>query len=79
VAATPVGDTPDIAEASQAIALLPVGDPAGQAAILGALLDDHPRRDRMRTAALEYSARFRWDEQKERYWSVLASAAGARA
>jgi len=68
-----------LAEASQAIELLPLGDPERQAALLGALLDDRPRRERMRVAALEYSGRFRWDVQKERYWDVLASAAGVRA
>jgi len=79
VAATPVGDTPYLAEDSRAIALLPPGDPVGQAALIGALLDDPARRERMRAAALDYSARFRWDTQKERYWNVLASAAGAGA
>ncbi len=77
VAATPVGDTPELAEESQAIELLPLGDPEGQAAALGALLDDRARRERMRAAALDYSARFRWETQKERYWNALTAAAEA--
>ena len=79
VAATPAGDTPDLAEDSNAIALLPLGDPRGQAAILGELLGDPARLDRMRVAALDYSRRFRWEAQKDRYWDVLRSAAGASA
>jgi glycosyltransferase involved in cell wall biosynthesis len=79
VAATPAGDTPDLAADSQAIALLPMNDPPAQARALAALLDDRPRRSAMREHALEYSRRVVWDSQKERYWSVLATAAGGRA
>jgi glycosyltransferase involved in cell wall biosynthesis len=79
VAATPAGDTPDLAEQSGAIELLPFGDPRDQAVILGRLLDDTGRRAEMREHALEFSTRVRWEEQRERYWSVLADAAGGGA
>ena len=79
VAATPAGDTPDLAEDSKAIALVPFGNPRGQAAVIAELFGDRARLDRMRVAALDYSRRFRWDVQKERYWDVLRSAAGASA
>jgi glycosyltransferase involved in cell wall biosynthesis len=75
VAATPAGDTPFLAEESGAIELLPFADPAGQAVALGALLDDPERRERMRASALEYSRRFVWARQKDRYWDLLATAA----
>ena len=79
VAATPAGDTPDMAEDSQAVVLLPFGDPRGQAEILGGLLDDRPRRERMRAAALDYAGRFQWSQQKDLYWRLLTSAAEGRA
>ena len=77
VAATPAGDTPDIAEQSRAVLLLPHGDPQGQAALLGDLLDDSARRRLMSEAALDYASRFVWEAQKEKYWDVLRSAAEA--
>jgi glycosyltransferase involved in cell wall biosynthesis len=76
VAATPAGDTPDLAEQSGAIELLPFGDPRGQAAVLAALLDDVDRRVRMRERALDYSRRVRWEQQRELYWNVLERSAG---
>jgi glycosyltransferase involved in cell wall biosynthesis len=79
VAATPAGDTPDLAEHSGAIELLPFGDPRGQAAVLAALLDDVDRRARMRERALDYSRRVRWEQQRELYWNVLARGAGGSA
>jgi len=79
VAATPAGDTPDLAAESEAIELLPFDDAAEQARILAALLDDVPRRRAMRERALDYSRRVVWNTQKEHYWSVLQRAAGGRA
>lgn len=79
VAATPAGDTPDLAEESRAIELLPFDDVGEQARILARLLDDVPRRRAMREHALEYSRRVVWDARKEHYWSVLQRAAGGRA
>jgi len=77
VAATPAGDTPDLAEESGAVALLPFRDPAGQAAILERLLLGSGERETMSRSALEYSARVTWDRQKERYWAVLQEARGS--
>jgi len=79
VAATAAGDTEDLAAESGAIELLPMNDPRGQARVLASLLDDPSRRSAMRERALEYSRSVVWDRQKERYWSVLESAAGSRA
>ncbi|HTL92576.1 MAG TPA: glycosyltransferase family 4 protein, partial [Steroidobacteraceae bacterium] len=79
VAATPAGDTSLMAEDSQAIELLPIGDPAGQAAVISRLLDDPARLARMRESALDYSRRFVWDAQKDRYASLLEAAGGGRA
>jgi len=75
VAATPAGDTPDLAEDSGAIELLPFGDPVGQAAVLAALLDDDARRKQMGGRALDYSRRVVWSDLSERYWRVLERAA----
>lgn len=77
VAATPAGDTPDLAEESGAVALLPFRDPSGQATVLERLLLDPAERERMRDRALDYSTRVTWDRQKERYWSVLEEARGS--
>jgi glycosyltransferase involved in cell wall biosynthesis len=79
VAATPAGDTAELAEESGAIELLPLGDPDGQARVLAKLLDDRARRAAMHERALAYSRRVRWETQKERYWNVLERAAGGRA
>ena len=79
VAATPAGDTPDLAAESAAIELLPFDDAQEQARILASLLDDAPRRRAMSDRALEYSRRVVWDGQKEHYWSVLQQAVGGRA
>lgn len=79
VAATAVGDTPLMAEDSGAIELLPTDDAAGQAAVLARLLDDPARLARMRESALQYSRRFLWDAQKDRYATLLEDACGGRA
>jgi glycosyltransferase involved in cell wall biosynthesis len=76
VAATPAGDTADLAAESGAIALLPFGDPKGQAAVLDEILQTPERRAEMSERALEYSRRVVWDRQKELYWDVLERAAG---
>ena len=79
VAATPAGDTPLMADDSSAIELLPFGDPVGQAEVLARLLDDPERLEHMRESALDYSRRFVWDAQKDRYASLLEAAGGGRA
>jgi glycosyltransferase involved in cell wall biosynthesis len=76
VAATPAGDTPDLADDSGAIALLPFGDPEGQARILAELLADRARLTSMRDRALDHSRRVTWERRKEDYFRVLADAAG---
>ena len=77
VAATPAGDTADLAADSGAIELLPTEDPHAQAQTIARLLDDAPRRARMRGLALDFAARVQWTGQRERYWAVLRRAAGA--
>lgn len=77
VAATPAGDTPDLAEDSGAVALLPFGDPEGQARVLAELLVDRARLGAMRERALDYSRRVTWERRKEDYHRVLADAAGS--
>ncbi len=79
VLATPAGDTPLMADDSNAIALLPFADPAGQAAVMAGVLDDAARLAQMRAAALDYARRFVWDSQKEHYASLLEAAVGGRA
>lgn len=79
VAATPAGDTPLMAEDSAAIALLPFGDPRAQAEVIARLLDEPARLESMRAEALDYSRRFTWSRQKDRYASLLESAAGGDA
>lgn len=74
VAATPAGDTPDLAADSGAVALLPIGDPRGQADVIGRLLSDHAEREAMRARALDYSRCVTWQRRKEEYLAVLESA-----
>jgi glycosyltransferase involved in cell wall biosynthesis len=79
VAATPAGDTEYLARESDAIALLPFGDPKAQAAVIGGLLGSPERLARMRAGALGYARRERWDGRKELYWNCLQQAVEAKA
>ncbi len=79
VAATPAGDTEHLAHESGAVALLPFGDPPGQARVIDGLLRAPETLARMRAGALDYCARERWEGRKEAYWDCLAQAAGAAA
>ena len=75
VAATPAGDTPDLAEESGAVALLPFGDPQGQAAVLRRILVSREERHAMRARALDHARRVTWNDRKERYFKILSRTA----